>query len=185
MLGDWVPKITSYLRTNQWDDRVNPAQKKVETNFELGSYLYSVIIPKVAPTSPVYKSIAPTSCRVQSMSPLHINMTNAFHTGRPRGSLTTPTSVTNTARPLSSSRSFSDLLTKLKRILAKYAGFVGPGILISIAYMVNPPFSMATNVVGSRELFHGCFCRGTISVQTPLYRFHLQYFRLFLAIISM
>jgi hypothetical protein len=69
------------------------------------------------------------------MSPLHINMTNVFHTGRPRGSLTTATSVTNSARPVSAS--LSDLYTRLKRILSKYAGFVGPGILISIAYMVR------------------------------------------------
>jgi len=71
------------------------------------------------------------------MSPLHINMTNVFHTGRPRGSLTTTTSVTNSARPISASRSLSDLFARLKRMLAKYAGFVGPGILISIAYMVT------------------------------------------------
>src|SRR5271170_8083613 len=74
------------------------------------------------------------------MSPLHINMTNVFHTGRPRGELTTATSVTSNHRPLPTSRSLSDLFTKLKRILAKYAGFVGPGILISIAYMVKYPW---------------------------------------------
>src|SRR5438046_1171915 len=112
------------------------------------------------------------------MSPLHVNMTNVFHTGRPRGSLTTATSVTNTARPLSASRSLSDLFTKLKRILAKYAGFVGPGILISIAYMVKMVlFLVGADVVGSGELFHGCFCRSTISVQASLCRFHLQYLR--------
>jgi hypothetical protein len=94
----------------------------------------------------LYKASAPLSitqncCRLVSifiMSPLHINMTNVFHTGRPRGSISSATSVSNTARPLPSSRSLTDFAKKLKRILSKYAGFVGPGILISIAYMVAP-----------------------------------------------
>ena len=72
------------------------------------------------------------------MSPLHVNMTNVFHTGRPRGSITTPTAVTNGSRPVSMPRGMKDGYRKLKRICSTYLGFVGPGILISIAYMVTP-----------------------------------------------
>jgi hypothetical protein len=63
-------------------------------------------------------------------------MTNVFHTGRPRGSITTPTAVTNGARPVAMPRGMKDGFRKLKRIFSTYLGFVGPGILISIAYMV-------------------------------------------------
>src|SRR5437868_5248502 len=73
------------------------------------------------------------------MSPLHINMTNVFHTGRPRGSITTPTAVPNGARAVALPRGMVDGFKKLKRIFSTYLGFVGPGILISIAYMVINP----------------------------------------------
>jgi hypothetical protein len=71
-------------------------------------------------------------------------MTNVFHTGRPRGSITTATAVTNGARPVAMPRGMKDGFRKLKRIFSTYLGFVGPGILISIAYMVPLPRPLFT-----------------------------------------
>lgn len=82
-------------------------------------------------------------------------MTNVFHTGRPRGSITTPTAVPNGARPVAMPRGMKDGFRKLKRIFSTYLGFVGPGILISIAYMViNPPLALYVRTISQYE--HSC-----------------------------
>src|SRR5436190_23456566 len=100
------------------------------------------------------------------MSPLHVNAGETSHTGRPRGEITTATSVTNSARPLPKPRGLASALTKLKEMLGTYLGFVGPGIMISIAYMVHLSSGYGTMMLmsGSGELFHGCCCWSTIRV---------------------
>lgn len=70
------------------------------------------------------------------------------------------------------------MFKRLRNTLAKYTKFIGPGIMVSIAYMVCRSLGLI-KMLGSRKLLDRRFGRRTIPIQASVSHLVIQHICMF------